>query len=174
MVARRLATTVLMAVKIARGQSRTDALEDADLRRSQEQPGVVCGRLGARSGGCTEPKQCRSKRSSGRWEARRTPQAGSAIGGPGIWRALIGSLVDEVEPRIRELITDWPKMPTTVIAERLGWKHSIRILRDRVREVRPAHLSLDPVSRTTYQPGEICQRYLSFPDIIGPVDERQH
>lgn len=65
-------------------------------------------------------------------------------------------------------------MPTTVIAERLGWKHSIRILRDRVREVRPAHLSLDPVSRTTYQPGEICQRYLSFPDIIGPVDERQH
>jgi transposase len=30
-----------------------------------------------------------------------------------------GSIVDEVEPRIRELLAAWPTMPATVIAERL-------------------------------------------------------
>lgn len=42
------------------------------------------------------------------------------------------SVVDEVEPRIREPLKAWPTMPATVIAERLGWAHSIRILRDHV------------------------------------------
>ena len=40
-----------------------------------------------------------------------------------------GSVVDEVEPRIRELLRAWPTMPATVIAERIGWEHSIRMLR---------------------------------------------
>ncbi|GAB6986342.1 hypothetical protein JCM10369A_28660 [Nocardioides pyridinolyticus] len=37
-----------------------------------------------------------------------------------------GSVVDEVEPRIRELLQAWPTMPATVIAERIGWAYSIR------------------------------------------------
>jgi len=37
-----------------------------------------------------------------------------------------GSIVDEVEPRIRELLMACPTMPATVIAERIGWTRSIR------------------------------------------------
>ena len=32
------------------------------------------------------------------------------------------------EPRIRELLQAYPTMPATVIAERIGWPHSIRTL----------------------------------------------
>jgi hypothetical protein len=45
----------------------------------------------------------------------------------------------------------------TAAAERIGWKHSIRILRDWVSDLRPAHLPSDPASRATYQPGELAQ-----------------
>jgi len=39
-----------------------------------------------------------------------------------------GSIVDAVEPRIRELLRAYPRMPATVIAERIGWAHSLRVL----------------------------------------------
>ncbi|RES99949.1 transposase [Mycobacterium tuberculosis] len=41
-------------------------------------------------------------------------------------RAPQGSIVDAVEPRIRELLQAYPTMPATVIAERIGWERSIR------------------------------------------------
>jgi transposase len=80
-----------------------------------------------------------------------------------------GSVVDEVEPRIRELLRAWPTMPATVIAERIGWEHSIRVLRDRVSDLRPAYLPPDPASRTTYQPGELAQCDFWFPEASLPV-----
>jgi transposase len=80
-----------------------------------------------------------------------------------------GSIVDPVEPRIRELLAAWPTMPATVIAERIGWQHSLTVLKDRVRELRPVYLPPDPASRTTYQAGEVAQCDLWFPDIILPV-----
>lgn len=49
-------------------------------------------------------------------------------------RAPRGSIVDEVEPRIRELLQVYPRMPATVIAERIGWQRSIRVLSARVAE----------------------------------------
>ena len=42
-------------------------------------------------------------------------------GPPAYVRASQGSVVDGVEPRIRELLAAWPQMPATVIAERIGW-----------------------------------------------------
>ena len=45
--------------------------------------------------------------------------------------------MDAVEPQIRELLGVWPSMPATVVAERIGWQRSIRVLGDRVAEVRP-------------------------------------
>ena len=78
-------------------------------------------------------------------------------GPPHYERPLRGSLVDAVEPRIRELLAAVPTMPATVIAERIGWQHSIRILRDRVAELRPMYLPPDPASRTSYAAGEIAQ-----------------
>jgi transposase len=59
-----------------------------------------------------------------------------------------GSIVDPVEPRIRELLAAWPTMPATVIAERIGWTRGLTVLKDRVRELRPAYLPPDPASRT--------------------------
>jgi transposase len=80
-----------------------------------------------------------------------------------------GSVVDEVEPRIRELLRAYPGMPATVIAERIGWTRSIRVLSGRVAELRPAYLPPDPASRTSYEPGEIAQCDLWFPPIQLPV-----
>jgi transposase len=80
-----------------------------------------------------------------------------------------GSVVDAAEPRIRELLRAYPTMPATVIAERIEWDRSIRVLRDRVAELRPAYLPPDPASRTAYEPGEIAQCDFWFPPIMLPV-----
>ncbi|RAV14658.1 IS21 family transposase [Mycolicibacterium sp. GF69] len=80
-----------------------------------------------------------------------------------------GSIVDAVEPRIRELLQVYPRMPATVIAERIGWDRSIRVLSARVAELRPVYLPPDPASRTAYVAGEIAQCDLWFPDVEIPV-----
>ncbi|MFL6116014.1 MAG: IS21 family transposase [Catenulispora sp.] len=80
-----------------------------------------------------------------------------------------GSIVDDVEPRIRELLQAFPTMPATVIAERIGWTRSIRVLSARVAELRPVYLPPDPASRTSYAAGEIAQCDLWFPPITLPV-----
>lgn len=45
-----------------------------------------------------------------------------------------GSIVDAVEPQIRELLRQWPDMPATVIAERIG----LAAVDDRAQGPRPA------------------------------------
>jgi transposase len=84
-------------------------------------------------------------------------------------RAAMGSIVDVVEPRIRELLQACPTMPATVIAERIGWDRSVRVLRDRVAELRPAYLPPDPASRTVYAAGEIAQCDFWFPPVTVPA-----
>jgi hypothetical protein len=59
-------------------------------------------------------------------------------------------------------------MPATVIAERIGWDRSIRVLRARLAELRPAYLPPDPASRTAYEPGEVAQCDLWFPPVVEP------
>jgi len=80
-----------------------------------------------------------------------------------------GSVTDAAEPRIRELLKAYPTMPATVIAERIGWDRSVRVLRNRVAELRPAYLPPDPVSRTAYAAGEIAQCDLWFPPVMLPA-----
>lgn len=102
--------------------------------------------------------------------SKNTVKAALAADGPPVYRRPSrGSIVDEVEPRIRELLLAWPTMPATVIAERIGWDRSLTVLKDRVRELRPAYLPPDPASRTSYLAGEIAQCDLWFPDILLPV-----
>ncbi|WP_225732495.1 MULTISPECIES: IS21 family transposase [unclassified Nocardia] len=84
-------------------------------------------------------------------------------------RAAKGSIVDAVEPQIRELLKLYPTMPSTVIAERIGWTRSIRVLSARVAELRPVYVPPDPASRTAYVAGEIAQCDLWFPPIEVPV-----
>jgi transposase len=80
-----------------------------------------------------------------------------------------GSIADAAEPRIRELLRAYPTMPATVVAERIGWDRSIRVLRDRVAELRPAYLPPDPAGRTAYEPGGIAQCDFWFPPVMVPV-----
>ncbi|MGC1208744.1 MAG: IS21 family transposase [Ornithinimicrobium sp.] len=93
----------------------------------------------------------------------------AATGPPAYARPGRGSIVDPVEPAIRELLKAWPTMPATVIAERIGWEHSIRALRYRVAELRPAYVPPDPASRTVYEPGELAQFDFWFPPVTIPV-----
>ena len=79
------------------------------------------------------------------------------------------SIVDAVEPQIRQLLRQWPDMPATVIAERIGWQRSMTVLKDRIRQIRPEYRPLDPASRTSYQPGELAQCDLWFPPARIPV-----
>lgn len=88
---------------------------------------------------------------------------------PRYQRQARGSVADAVEPQIRGLLAEYPTMPATVIAERIGWAYSIRLLRQRVAELRPVYLPPDPASRTTYEAGEIAQCDFWFPDIELPV-----
>jgi len=81
--------------------------------------------------------------------------------------------VDAVEPQIRALLAEFPRMPATVIAERIGWEHSITQLKRRVAELRPLYLPPDPVQRTSYTPGELAQWDLWFPPADIPVGADQ-
>jgi transposase len=93
----------------------------------------------------------------------------AADGPPRYQRTSQGSIVDQVEPRIRELLAAWPTMPATVIAERIGWTRGLTVLKQRVRELRPVYLPPDPASRTAYVAGEVAQCDLWFPDLTLPV-----
>ena len=61
---------------------------------------------------------------------------------PAYSRPVKPSIVDAVEAQIRALLAEWPSMPTTVIAERVGWQRSMTVFKDRVRQLRPLFVAL--------------------------------
>ncbi|WP_019972081.1 IS21 family transposase [Mycobacterium sp. 141] len=96
--------------------------------------------------------------------ARNTVRAALASGRPPQYeRKPRGSVADEYEPQIRALLTEWPKMPAPVIAERIGWPYSSSPLKKRLQKIRPEYVGIDPVDRFVYRPGEIAQCDLWFP-----------
>jgi transposase len=96
--------------------------------------------------------------------ARDTVAAAVASDGPPKYvRTSVPSAIDAVEPRIRALLSTYPQMPATVIAERVGWTGSISWFRERVRAIRPEYLPADPVDRLTHPPGRVIQCDLWFP-----------
>ncbi|MEV4383904.1 IS21 family transposase [Streptosporangium sp. NPDC049644] len=102
--------------------------------------------------------------------SRNTVRAAIGSDGPPKYvRRSVRSIVDEVEPRIRELLKAYPTMPATVIAERIGWSRGITVLKERVAQLRPVYLPPDPAGRTAYVAGEIAQCDLWFPPISVPV-----
>jgi transposase len=102
--------------------------------------------------------------------SRNTVRSAIASDGPPKYeRKAAGSIVDVAEPRIREILQCFPTMPATVIAERIGWDRGLTVLKDRIRELRPAYLPPDPASRTAYPAGELAQCDLWFPPVSIPV-----
>jgi transposase len=84
-----------------------------------------------------------------------------------------GSVADEFEPQIRALLSEWPKMPAPVIAERIGWPYSSSPLKKKLQRIRPEYVGIDPVDRFVYRPGEIAQCDLWFPAPRIPVGDGQ-
>ena len=102
--------------------------------------------------------------------SRNTVRAALRSDGPPRYeRASRGSVADEYEPRIRELLQAYPAMAASAIGDRIGWPYSDRTLRTRVAELRPVYLPPDPASRTGYAAGELAQDDFWFPDITLPV-----
>lgn len=92
---------------------------------------------------------------------------------PEYQRALKGSIVDAVEPQIRALLSEFSRMPATVIAERIGWERSLTVLKERVRELRPLFLEADPVDKLVHDPGQTTQCDLWLPEPRIPVGAGQ-
>ena len=88
-------------------------------------------------------------------------------------RARRGSVADGVEPQVRAVLAEFPRMPAPVIAERIGWPYSISPLKVLLRRVRPEHVGIDPVDRVVYEPGLIAQCDLWFPETRIPVGRGQ-
>ncbi|MGI8792723.1 MAG: IS21 family transposase [Acidimicrobiales bacterium] len=84
-----------------------------------------------------------------------------------------GSAIDAFEPAIRALLSDFPRMASTVIAERIGWAAGRTVLQERVAELRPIYLPADPCQRTEYRPGELAQWDLWFPAVKIPLGQGQ-
>jgi transposase len=136
------------------GRDRVLIVEDwAEIRRLRRSEGVSISEI-ARLIGCS----------------RNTVKAALASDGPPKYhRELPGSRVDAFEPRIRELLKAFPRMPATVIAERVGWPYGIRTLSGRVAGLRPAYLPPDAAGSTVYAAWEIAQCVFWVPAIGLPV-----
>jgi transposase len=67
------------------------------------------------------------------------------------------------EVRVRQLLSETPDMPATVLAERVGWTGSIRWFRDNVNRVRADHRPVDPADRLSWAAGDVAQCDLWFP-----------
>lgn len=93
---------------------------------------------------------------------------------PSYRRERRASAVDDYECCICALLKDCPTMPATVIAERIGWRRGMTILKQRIAQLRPLYLEPDPFQRTIYRPGELAQWDLWFPAADVPVGYGHH
>jgi transposase len=78
---------------------------------------------------------------------------------------------DSFEPRVRELLEEFPEMPATVLAERTGWDGSISWFRENVARLRPQYRRPDPADRLSWAPGDAAQCDLWFPPARIPLED---
>jgi transposase len=74
-------------------------------------------------------------------------------------------------PRVAALLAEFPEMPATVIAERVGWDGSISWFRENVARLRPQYRRPDPADRLTWDPGDAAQCDLWFPPSRIPLED---
>lgn len=92
---------------------------------------------------------------------------------PGYSRPPSPSAFDVFEPRVRALLAEFPTMPATVLAERVGWTGSPSWFRKRVALLRPEHAPKDPADRLEHRPGDHAQCDLWFPPVKIPLGSGQ-
>jgi transposase len=92
---------------------------------------------------------------------------------PKYQRPLRGSVADAYEPQVRALLAQWPRMPGPVIAQKIDWPYSEGPLKKLLARIRPEYVGIDPCDRTVYEPGQIAQCDLWFPETPIPVTAGQ-
>lgn len=75
------------------------------------------------------------------------------------------------EPRVRELLAEFPEMPATVLAERVGWEGSSSWFRENVARLRPEQRRVDPADRLVWAAGDASQCDLWFPPKKIPLED---
>ena len=99
--------------------------------------------------------------------ARKTVAKALACDGPPVYKTWppVEWAWTRVEPAVRALLVEFPDMPTTVLAERVGWAGSIAWFRENVAEVRHEVRRVDPADRLVHLPGEQIQCDVWFPPV---------
>lgn len=106
--------------------------------------------------------------------ARNTVRSALASDDPPRYqRPVRGSQVEVFEPAVRRLLGEFPDMPATVIAERVGYSGSSSVFRAWGATLRPLFRPADPADRTQYRPGQIVQCDLWCPRRSVPVGAGQ-
>jgi len=75
------------------------------------------------------------------------------------------------EARVRALLVEFPEMPATVIAERVGWQGSASWFRENVARLRPECRVPDPADRLVWAAGDAAQCDLWFPPTKIPLED---
>ena len=75
------------------------------------------------------------------------------------------------EARVRMLLSEFPEMPATVLAERVGWTGSPSWFRENVARLRPEQRRPDPADRLVWSPGDAAQCDLWFPPRRIPLED---
>jgi transposase len=75
------------------------------------------------------------------------------------------------EPRVAALLAEFPDLPASVIAERVGWTGSSSWFRENVARLRPEHRPVDPADRLVWSAGDAAQCDLWFPPKRIPLED---
>lgn len=73
--------------------------------------------------------------------------------------------------RVAVLLAEFPEMPASVIADRVGWTGSSSWFRKNVARLRPEHRRVDPADRLVWSPGDAAQCDLWFPPVRIPLED---
>jgi len=131
-------------------------LEDWALIRALAAEGVPKARIAERLG-ISRNTVARAVASSGPPRYVRPPVAVTSFG--------------PFAERVSALLAEFPDMPATVIAERVGWTGSSSWFREKVAGLRPEHRRPDPADRLTWAPGDAAQCDLWFPPKRIPLED---
>ncbi|SOJ53964.1 hypothetical protein MSIMFB_01463 [Mycobacterium simulans] len=74
----------------------------------------------------------------------------------------------QIEPAVRAMLSRYPTMPATVIAERVGWMGGHSWFGENVARIRPEYAPADPCDRLVHLPGEQVQCDLWLPGRVVP------
>jgi hypothetical protein len=98
-------------------------------------------------------------------------RAVASAGPPKYERRAVTTSFAAFEPRVRVLLAEFPQMPATVIADRVGWDGSISWFRENLARLRPQYRRPDPADRLTWAAGDAAQCDLWFPPARIPLED---